>query len=212
MYRPADRQVPAGGQGAHVNVVEMYSRSLDEFLTRVRQVGGTQWDEPTPCADWNVRQLVNHVVYEDRWTVPLFGGSTVAEVGDRYEGDLLGADATGNAADAAADALAAVSEPGALDRTVELSFGPTPATEYAMQLLADHLIHGWDLAVAIGADPKLDAECVRFCADWFADREEQYRQAGVIGPRAEVPAGADEQERLVAAFGRRPGWRPPARR
>ena len=69
---------------------ELHRRAVEEFDARVRAVGDDQWELPTPCADWNVRQLVNHLVYENRWTVPLMEGSTIAEVGDRYEGDLLG--------------------------------------------------------------------------------------------------------------------------
>ena len=67
----------------------LHRRAVGEFDARVRAVGDDQWELPTPCSDWNVRQLVNHLVYEDRWTVPLMEGTTLALVGDRYEGDLL---------------------------------------------------------------------------------------------------------------------------
>ena len=189
-----------------MDLAELHRRSLAEFTDRVRRVRPDQWSAPTPCADWDVRALVNHVVGEDRWTAPLFAGATIVEVGDRFDGDLLGADPAGNTAEAAKEAEAAVGEPGALDRTVHLSFGETPAREYAEQLLADHLVHAWDLAVAIDADPRLDAEAVHHCAAWFAAREELYRGAGAIGPAVDVPPGAGEQDRLLAAFGRDPGW------
>jgi uncharacterized protein (TIGR03086 family) len=191
-----------------MDLLDLYRRSLAEFTRRVPQVSPDQWDHPTPCAGWDVRTLVNHLVYEDRWTPPMFAGATIAEVGDQHEGDLLGADPVASANDAAAEAESAVAEPGALDRTVHLSFGDTPAAEYAYQLLADHLIHSWDLAVAIGVDSGLDPEAVQECARWFADREELYRQAGAIGARVEVPESASEQDRLIAAFGRDPHWTP----
>jgi uncharacterized protein (TIGR03086 family) len=189
-----------------MDLVELYRRSVAEFTGRVGQVRAEQWSEPTPCAGWDVRTLVNHLVNEERWVPPLLAGATIAEVGDRFDGDLLGDDPAGTAAGAAGESEAAIAEPGALDRTVHLSFGATPATEYVHQLLADHLVHSWDLAVSIGADPQLDAEAVRACADWFAGREELYRQAGVIGDRFEVPDTADQQDRLIAAFGRDPDW------
>ena len=91
-------------------------------------------------------------------------------------------------------------------RTVHLSFGDTPAEEYAHQLAADHLIHGWDLAAATGGDRRFDPELVDALAVWFADREDTYRSAGAI---AERPAGEipdDPQDRLIVAFGRRPDW------
>jgi len=180
----------------------LHRRAVGEFDARVRAVGDDQWELPTPCSDWNVRQLVNHLVYEDRWTVPLMEGSTIAAVGDRYEGDLLGDDPKGAWAESCAEAVAAVQADGALERMVDLSSGPTPAGEYVSQLLADHLIHAWDLARAVGADDRLDPELVEACAAWFTEMEPHYRAAGAIGERPETPPGADAQTILLAAFGR----------
>jgi uncharacterized protein (TIGR03086 family) len=180
----------------------LHRRAVGEFDARVRAVGDDQWELPTPCSDWNVRQLVNHLVYEDRWTVPLMEGTALAEVGDRYEGDLLGDEPRKAWAESSAEAVAAVQADGALERTVDLSSGPTPATEYVSQLFADHLIHAWDLARAVGADDRLDPELVEACAAWFAAMEPHYRAAGAIGARPETPPGADAQTILLAAFGR----------
>jgi uncharacterized protein (TIGR03086 family) len=190
---------------AAMDLVDLYQRACREFAGRVPAVGD-QWDSPTPCAGWDVRTLVNHIVYEDRWTAPLMDGQTLAEVGDRFEGDLLGNDPVGACKDAVEEAMASVSGPGALDRTVHLSFGETPAEEYVWQLLADHLIHAWDLARAIGADDRLDPELVAACTPWFAEREDLYRAGGVVGPRPPTDAGADPQTLLLAAFGRRADW------
>jgi len=189
-----------------MDLVTAYRRSLAEFTDRVGQVRPDQWDAPTPCTEWDVRTLVNHLVNEDRWTVPLLAGATMAEVGDRFDGDLLGHDPVGTATEAAQEAEDAVAAPDAVDRTVHLSFGETPAREYLHQLLADHLVHAWDLAVAIGADPRLDADAVDVCAGWFADREQMYRAGGAIGPRVATAEPAAGQDQLIAAFGRDPGW------
>src|SRR3954454_19862983 len=135
--RPGERRLE-GGRG--MDVIEAYRRSLAGFAETVRQVRPDQWDQPTPCPDWNVRALVNHVVSEELWSVPLLSGATVADVGDRFDGDLLGADPTAAGEDAVRQAEAAVDEPGVLSRTVHLSFGDFPAEEYLRQLLADHLI------------------------------------------------------------------------
>jgi uncharacterized protein (TIGR03086 family) len=189
-----------------MNVVDLHRRSIAEFTDRVRQVRPEQWSASTPCTEWSVRDLVNHVVGEERWAVPLFAGATIAEVGDRFDGDLLGDDPVAAALQAAAEADAAASEPGAADRTVHLSFGETPAEEYLWQLTADHLIHGWDLASAIGADRRFDPELVQAVAEWYADRERLYRAGGAVGPRVDLSDDADEQERLLSAFGRDPKW------
>jgi uncharacterized protein (TIGR03086 family) len=191
-----------------MHIVDLYRRSLDGFTDRVAEVAPDQWDAPTPCEDWDVRALVNHVVSEDRWTAPLMGGATIAEVGGRFDGDLIGYNPTAAATAATAEAYASVVQEGALERVVHLSFGDTPAEEYVRQLLADHLVHAWDLAVAIGVDSSLDPEVVQACAEWFAEREEIYREGGAIGPRAQAGARADAQDQLIAAFGRDPGWTP----
>lgn len=185
-------------------IIDFYLASVESFADKVGQVRPDQWSAPTPCADWDVRALVNHIVYEQRWSVPLFAGATIAEVGDRFEGDLLGGNPIVTAAEAAKDASVAVSEPSVLERTVHLSFGDTPAEEYVYQLFADHLVHGWDLAVGIDADRTIDPEAVRACLAWFSDREDLYRGSGVIGPAVDVPADASDQDRLIGAFGRDP--------
>lgn len=188
-------------------LVDLYRRSVDGFVDRATKVRPDQWAQRTPCTEWNVRALVNHIVGEDRWTVPLFAGATIAEVGDRFDGDLLGEDPLPRLTEAAEQAKAAVAADGALGRTVELSRGPTPATDYVHELFADHLVHAWDLAAAIGADRALDPQAVRACLEWFGGREEAYRRGGAIGPRVRVPAAASDQDRLLAAFGRDPNWR-----
>ena len=172
------------------------------FGRLVHQIGADQWDLPTPCTEWAVRDLVNHVTGEALWTAPLMAGGTIAEIGDRFDGDVLGADPIAAWDAAAAGARAAIDAPGALDRTVHLSFGDTAATEYVSQLFADHLIHGWDLAEAIGADTTMDDELVAACAAWFDAVEPAYRQAGAIGPRPAVDPGAGAQTVLLARFGR----------
>lgn len=186
-----------------MNIPDLHQRASREFGERVHLIGDDQWSAPTPCTEWDVRALVRHLVYENVWTPPLMAGATIAEVGDRFEGDILGDDPKGAFDDAAAPAIAAVHAGGALDRTVHLSFGDFPGREYAMQLFADHLVHAWDLARALGVDERLDPELVAACAGWFVPMEAAYRAAGVIGPPCPVAPDADAQTRLLAAFGRR---------
>ena len=65
-------------------------------------------------------------------------------------------------------------------------------------------MHGWDLSVATGGDPRMDPELVAEVAAWFADREEIYRAGGAIGPHA--ASDGDPQSELLAAFGRDARW------
>jgi uncharacterized protein (TIGR03086 family) len=205
-----------------MHVTDLHRRSVEGFKARLdalEQADGAAWAAPTPCAEWDVRALVNHIVNEDLWTVPLMEGATMEEVGDRFDGDLLGDHPVAIARAACDAAITAAASGVVAGTTVHLSFGDTPADEYAYQLAADHIIHGWDLAVATGADPTIDPELVEACAAWFAEREDIYRGAGAIGPRPEAEgdgesSGADAgggspQDRLLRAFGRDPSWRPP---
>mgnify|MGYP001351422529 CR=1 FL=1 len=191
-----------------MDLLTAYRRSLFGFTQRVAQVRPHQWSVPTPCVEWDVRALVNHLVGENLRTVPLLEGATPEEAGDGLTGDLLGDDPAAVATTAATAAAAAVAAPGAMKRTVRLSSGDVPATEYVYRLLADHLVHAWDLAVAVGVDPRLDPDAVRLCAGWFTDREDVYRAGRAIGPRVPVPVTADPQDRLLGAFGRNPNWSP----
>jgi uncharacterized protein (TIGR03086 family) len=167
-------------------------------------VRADQWALPTPCADWDVRTLVNHVVGEARWASPLLAGRTIADVGDALDGDLLGDDPPAAWRAARDEALAAAAVTDVETRTVQLSFGATPALEYLRQLTADYLVHAWDLAVAVGGDDRLDPGLVAAVADWFATQAPLYRGAGAVGVAVPVPTGADAQARLLAEFGRDP--------
>ncbi len=184
------------------DVRDLFRRGTASFGERVHAIRDDQWRAPTPCSEWDVHALVDHLVNELRWVPPLLAGSTIAEVGDRFDGDLLGDDPKAAWDEAAGDAVEAVQAEGAMDRTVHLSFGDFPGHDYTRQLFADLLIHGWDLASAIGADDRLDPALVDACAAWFALVEDGYRGAGAIGPRADVAPDADAQARLLAAFGR----------
>jgi len=184
-----------------MHVVQLHNRTVDGFARLVNQVAPDQWTAPTPCTDWNVRELVNHVVGEERWSVPLMEGKTIAEVGDTLDGDLLGDDPIAAATAAARAAQAAADQP---IEKVHLSYGDEEPAEYLRQLAADHLVHGWDLAAAIGAEPQLDPDLVDEVATWFAERAEMLRSMGAIADPVE--GFTDPGDQLIAGFGRNPRW------
>lgn len=189
-----------------MDVHTLYQRAVGFFTERVGAVQEHQWGEPTPCAEWTVRDLVNHVTNEDLWAAPLMEGATIEEVGDRFDGDVLGDDPVRSSLAAARAATASVAEQLPRGGLVHLSFGETPKEEYLMQLAADHLVHGWDLAKAIGGNADMDPDLVRAVAEWFDDREEMYRSGGAISARH--PLSGDAQHDLVARFGRDADWAP----
>lgn len=166
-------------------------------------VNEDQWDRPTPCTEWSVRDLVNHIVYENVWTPPLMEGQTIEQVGDKFEGDLLGSDPVAAWNEASAAALASVEADGALERTVHLSYGDVRGSEYVEQLFIDHVIHAWDLARGIGADDELDPELVQVLYAGAKPREDELKQSGAFGDKVEVSDDSDTQTKLLAIMGRR---------
>lgn len=187
-----------------MDVSTLHHRTVECWATRVNAVGDDQWDAPTPCSEWTVRDLVNHVTGEDRWTVPLLQGRTIDEVGTSLDGDLLGTHPIMASLEAAKDAVSVVAERLPRLEVVHLSYGEEDPAEYLRQLAADHLVHAWDLAAATGGDRRLDPHLVTEVATWFAAREELMRSSGMFGPRL-APTG-DPQADLLAAFGRDAHW------
>jgi uncharacterized protein (TIGR03086 family) len=189
-----------------MDLATLYQRTVDTWVDRVTAVAPDQWDRPTPCQEWNVRDLVNHVTGEDLWTSPLVHGASLEDVGTKFDGDVVGGDPIGSAREAAHDASAAVAETLPAGGTVHLSYGEERIEEYVHQLAADHLVHAWDLAVATGGDARLDPEVVDAVTDWLGDRADLYRSAGLFAPA--VSTGGDAQARLIGAAGRDPQWAP----
>lgn len=189
-----------------MDLMTLHRRTVEHWVANVAAVKHDQWGDPTPCSEWSVRDLVNHVVGEELWTAPLLRGRTIDEVGSQFDGDVLGEDPLGRARMAAEEAAAVVDEIVPGGGRVHLSYGEEEMGEYVSQLCADHLIHGWDLAAAIGRDTSMDPELVAEVGAWFAEREDMYRSSGAIGPR--LPGAGDAQSELLAGFGRSSQWRP----
>jgi uncharacterized protein (TIGR03086 family) len=187
-------------------LVELHGRCGRRFAALTAGVGPGQWHDDTPCSQWDVRMLVHHLLYEQRWVPPLFEGLTVEQVGGRFEGDLMGSDAAtwpGLLASAVEQAHAAVARPGALDRTVHLSFGDTLGREYVLQLTADLAIHGWDLARATGQDETLDPRVVALMLPWAEANAGLLAASGMFGTRIGTAPGAPAEVRLLGLLGRR---------
>ena len=186
-------------------LVQLHGRCGQRFAALVTGVGPGQWHDSTPCSEWDVRTLVHHLLYEQYWVPPLFEGLGIEQVGDRFEGDLMGDDASawpGLLASSIEQAHAAVAQPGALDRTVHLSFGDVPGREYAIQLIADLAIHGWDLAQATGQDATLDPDTVALLLAWTEANVELLAGSGMFGVRIDAVFGAPDDVRLLGLLGR----------
>jgi uncharacterized protein (TIGR03086 family) len=136
------------------------------------------------------------------WAVELLRGRTIAEVGNRLEGDLAGEDPAGAYAASLRPASLASTAPGAMEATCHLSFGDYSGSDYVAQLFMDTLIHGWDIARATGQDTRLDPELVEACLPIAEQMTNHFRSAGVFGDNLPVDPDADPETRLLALVGR----------
>jgi len=185
------------------DIAVLHREALDATKEIVARVSDDQWSMPTPCSDWNVRDVVNHLVAENWWAVELVGGATIEEVGSKLDGDQLGDDPLKAYERSAQAAAQAFEEPGALDAPCGVSYGPVPGSVFAEHRFLDALIHGWDLAVATGQDPTLDPALVEACWNAVSPQAEMLRASGVFGSEVVVPDTAGTQTRLLAVLGRR---------
>jgi uncharacterized protein (TIGR03086 family) len=185
------------------DVLSLHTQALATFGRAVRAVLPDQWVAPTPCTEWSVWDLVNHMTSEQLWVPALLDGASIDDVGDRYSGDVLDGDPAAAWFAAAAGARDAFSSPGALERTVHLSSGPTRAMHYCKQMTVDATVHAWDLAKAIGADTSLAARLVTFSMQEVEPHVHGLADSGLFAPSIKVDKRADEQTKLLALLGRR---------
>jgi uncharacterized protein (TIGR03086 family) len=184
------------------DIAELHARALDATGRLVEGVAADRWHAATPCADWDTRGLVNHLVAGNLWAAELAAGATIAGVGSRLDGDLLGDDPAAAYASSASAAAAVFRRPGALDAPCAVSYGPVPGSVYAGHRFLDVLVHGWDLAVATGQDYALDPELMRACQQIIEPQLDAFRAAGALAPQVTVPADASAQTRFLAMLGR----------
>ncbi len=172
--------------------VEMFERAATRSAALARSVASNQMSAATPCTDWDVAALLDHMA----------GGP----------GYLLGALGVEGQSRPWPDAsvvegcVEALRQPGALERRCLSPAGfEWSVMEAAAGTAMDQLIHTWDLAVALGADRSLDPEVTAAVVAMFLpDMPEVGRQAGLVGPAVEVDAAASPQDRLLGAMGRDP--------
>ena len=184
-----------------MQLLHAHRRAMTEFDSRVRQIRADQWDNATPCADWSVHDLLQHLVAEQLWAPWLLRGATLDEVGDRFEGDVLGSYPVEAWIEASAQAReawdhASISE-------VNVTGGVIPTEDYGWQMTLDLTVHAWDLASGIDADRALDPELVAAVHTVFAPQVPAWQDIGIFDPPLPVPDDADEQTRLLALLGRR---------
>ncbi|MGZ4188517.1 MAG: TIGR03086 family metal-binding protein [Actinomycetota bacterium] len=181
----------------------LFDKASKRYEEAVHQIREDQWHLPTPCTEWDVRALMQHLVNEQLWLPPLLEGKTIAEVGDAFDGDNLGDDPVKAWDEAGGAARAAVAALKDLQSTTHLSFGDFPAEEYLNQMVFDLHIHGWDLRTGIGVETQLDDELTAYLMPWAEQAMAAYRAGGATAPPPPVPDDASPHTKILALSGRR---------
>jgi uncharacterized protein (TIGR03086 family) len=185
---------------------EVLEQALGEVGAVLAKVSPDDMDEPTPCASWKVRDLVNHVVAS-----PAFFAA-VAETGvapARDQGpDLTGGDYRSEFAATSERALSALNADGAMDQIVKLPLGDVPAGAFVMIASTDMFTHAWDLAKATGQstdlNPQLAAQLLEFARAALHEEMRGPEGQAVFGPEVRIDDGAPAADRLAAFTGRQP--------
>jgi len=195
--------------------VQRFVAASDGFTRRLRSVAGGQWAAQTPCADWDVRALVNHVAQANLNYVRLLAGATAAEFLHWRDADALGDDPMGAFGASVRDCADAYAAPGALDQVVDHPSGTLSGRQALGVRIADTLIHTWDLARGVGADETLDPDLVTWLdaniGEVYAGMAEtpvapNTTHRFYAAPAGDLPAGASTQDRLLHLFGRQLQW------
>jgi len=185
------------------DIAELHAQALDHTGRIVAGIPADRWQSATPCDGWDARALLNHLVAGNLWAAELAAGGTIAGVGNRLDGDLLGTDPVGAYASSAEAADTVFRKPGAMDAPCAVSYGPVPGSVYAGHRFIDVFVHGWDLAVGTGQDAELDPALMQACREVIEPQLAAFRGAGAFGAEVIPPPDATAQDRFLALLGRR---------
>lgn len=184
----------------------MSTQPLEQAIAATRSVlagvASDQLDAPSPCAQWKVRDVVNHIVGGQKFfTTAMRGEQPGGDEVDYAAGDFLT-----SFDDESRQCIEAFQADGALQKTVSLPFGDMPGAAVMGLLTTDTFTHAWDVAKATGQDtdlaPELAAQLLETSKVMIqpAFRSEE---GTVFGPEQPAPEGASAADQLAAFLGRK---------
>lgn len=189
-----------------MDVLLSFDRVAAAVTRVVEGVRDEQWGLPSPCAEWDVRGVLNHLVM----------GNLMAHAGVRgrhppsdRSADYLGADPRAAFADSVVACRAAFAEPGVLEKVVRTPLGEQRGAFYVHMRINELLAHGWDIASATGQSTDLEPELAKEAlVGWQARLGDKPRDGMPFGPEREARPDATAADRLAAFLGREVRGRP----
>jgi uncharacterized protein (TIGR03086 family) len=175
----------------------------------VANVSTGQFAGPTPDTDWDVRTLLNHLIL---WTAYSFERRAH---GESVPDEMMARDFAAEPGFAAAyraqldRALAAWADPAVWERDLNVMGSPTPAADVAAMMLAELVLHGWDLAAATGQAYTVSDRTAAAALAAVEANAELFRKYQGFAEPVSVPDDAPVLDRALALSGRDPAWTPP---
>jgi uncharacterized protein (TIGR03086 family) len=163
----------------------------------IANVRADQLDNPTPCSEWKVRDLMSHAI-------GVVAGIGAAAAGSQSSEFKLGDDPAAQFQEAATANIAAWRAPGAMDKVVNGGPGPMPGHVLAGINLLDTATHTWDLAKATGQDAQLPADVAATALEMSRQIISPEIRSGRFAPEVPAPSGCGPTDQLVAFLGRQP--------
>ena len=179
-------------------------RAVDGAREMIATVRPDEMAKSTTCESWDVRALINHMI----GVCQNFAGALqgAAPGSGSADSDLAGDDPAGAYARAADAVMREWRAPGALEKTLKMSFGDMPAAFAVRIMVGDQLIHTWDLAKSLGRPYTMDQDLASATLQMMQENiGPDLRGPGrPFAAAVECPGSAPLQDRLVALAGRRP--------
>ena len=182
-------------------LIDFFVRSSAFFGEQVRDVDDEEWFAPTPCADWDVRMVVAHVVVGDA-QIPLLVKGEKVELVEVFDPSVLGKNPLAAWRGTALAAIRAFSPPGVLAERYAHPIGHITGRRIIGFRISDSLVHAWDIARARGIDLLLDPEIAEYCLDFWMPIAKSLPDSGHFSPAIMPPDDADPGVRLLSLLGR----------
>lgn len=190
-------------QQAMPNPVELFEKAttgLNKILDGIKQ---NQIDTQTPCSDWKVKGLLDHVIGGASHLNTSLAGKAGEASPPPSESDLAKLSASYRSV--VAEVLKKAAGPSALEVQVATPAGEMSAAQFMGILSLDNLVHTWDLAKATGQNTRLDPALTETCYGMFVPGLiDMARPHGAFGPPVSVPDSASTQDKLLGYTGRQP--------